>query len=369
MTAKRARKGKGSIYADVKRGLYVGEITIRGKRHRVYGPTKVATRDRLNALINGDDEHLPAAELPDGPNLRQLLEEWLRRDVSGRDVAPATVVAHRWAADHITSVAGHLNVASLTVAEVESALEVLHTDTGMSRASFVKVRSSWRQALQYAARRGVVTSNVAADALLPAGAARRVARRSLEPDEARTLLAVLRTTPDGLLFGLSLRLGLRPGEAAALQWRDIDLDRGVLSVNRSRQLDGRGRPVIVDDLKVESARRTLGMPADVIDWLREHRASSGRLPTAEALLFGGPSYPSTDRAALDDLCTTAQVPRIRPNELRHSCASLLIDEGAPIERVADLLGHNSTRMVDLVYRHRVRPSIDTAVSSDWTVAR
>jgi len=262
-TKRRARKGTGTIYKDDKRNLYVGQITIRGKRHRVYGPTKVATREKLNTLIRGDDKSAPLVERPDGPNMRHLLEEWLRRDVAGRDVAPATIAAHRWAADHVISIAGHLSVATLTVSEVETALEMLHTDTDMSRASLVKVRSSWRQSLQYAARRGIVTSNVAADALLPAGAARRVSRQSLEPDEARALLAVLRATPDGLLFGLSLRLGLRPGEAAALQWRDIDIEKGVLSVNRSRQLDGRGRPVIVDDLKVESARRTLGMPSDV----------------------------------------------------------------------------------------------------------
>ena len=54
-----------------------------------------------------------------------------------------------------------------------------------------------------------------------------------------------------------------------------------------------------------------------------------------------------------------------PNELRHTGLSLLADQGAPNELLAQLAGHRSTRMVDEVYRHRIRPSVDTAVNFDW----
>ena len=54
-----------------------------------------------------------------------------------------------------------------------------------------------------------------------------------------------------------------------------------------------------------------------------------------------------------------------PNELRHTGLSLLADQGAPNELLAQLAGHRSTRMVDEVYRHRIRPSVDTAVTFDW----
>jgi integrase len=50
-----------------------------------------------------------------------------------------------------------------------------------------------------------------------------------------------------------------------------------------------------------------------------------------------------------------------PHELRHSCLSLLSDKGVPLEKLADLAGHSSTRMTAEVYRHRVAPSVDAAV--------
>jgi len=46
--------------------------------------------------------------------------------------------------------------------------------------------------------------------------------------------------------------------------------------------------------------------------------------------------------------------------MRHSTASLLSAEGVPLERVADTLGHDGTRMVREVYRHAIAPTVDAA---------
>jgi integrase len=51
---------------------------------------------------------------------------------------------------------------------------------------------------------------------------------------------------------------------------DLDLDNGVVHIRRGMQLR-RGRPKIVDDLKTTRSRRSLGLSADVVDWLAEHR--------------------------------------------------------------------------------------------------
>lgn len=51
-----------------------------------------------------------------------------------------------------------------------------------------------------------------------------------------------------------------------------------------------------------------------------------------------------------------------PYEMRHTAASLLSDDGVPLEHVADLLGHDGTRMVAQVYRHAVAPTVDVAAA-------
>ena len=61
-------------------------------------------------------------------------------------------------------------------------------------------------------------------------------------------------------------------------------------------------------------------------------------------------------------------PTVKPNELRHSCASLLADMGVMHEQIADLLGHSSTEMLEQTYRHRLRAVQSIAVDADWVKA-
>lgn len=364
----RARKGTGSVYWDVARNRWVGEITLDGQRRKVHADSRAEARDKLNDIIRG--VVVPPVSTTTAPTVARLFESWLARDVAGRDLAPSTIVTHKWCAGLWVEVIGNLSVDQLTVTVVEEALDLIHARHQLGRASMVKSLSTLRQALRFALRRSWVTTNAADGALVPATARRPVRRTALAPGDARRLLDQLGHEDGGLLWALSLRLGLRPGEAAGLDWEDVDLTNGTINVRRTLQTDERGAVSAVDRLKVESSRRTLGIPSDLAPWLRQHRANQ----PVVALSGSGPLFPGVDpskaRKQLAAICGRAGVPHIRPNELRHSCASLLIDSGARIEEVADLLGHTSTRMLDSTYRHRLRPVVDiaSAPEHDWTKA-
>jgi integrase len=60
---------------------------------------------------------------------------------------------------------------------------------------------------------------------------------------------------------------------------------------------------------------------------------------------------------LTAICKQAGIPRITPNELRHTATSLANDAGVRFEELADQLGHKDVRMVSQVYRHRIRPTV------------
>jgi integrase len=110
-----------------------------------------------------------------------------------------------------------------------------------------------------------------------------------------------------------------------------------------------------------------------VDELRGHRARQAQQRLAasawgdERLVFPSRAGTVLDsrnvRRELSAACVAADVPVIRPNELRHTAASLMVDAGQALEQVADYLGHGSTRMLDFTYRHRVRPSADAAVET------
>ena len=71
---------------------------------------------------------------------------------------------------------------------------------------------------------------------------------------------------------------------------------------------------------------------------------------------------SVDPSPIIEFASPPGLGRWTPNELRHSAASLLSASGVPLEVIADVLGHASTRMLEQHYRHQVRPSIDAHVS-------
>lgn len=371
--------GTGSIYPDKNNPKrLIGEIIIDGKRHRVSARTKTGIEAQLRALT----AKRAVGELGDRKStVNDIAESFMKREVpnlsrNGRPLSPSTLETYEWAIGIITDELGPLKLHSLSVSNVETMLDLL-ADRGMSKASLIKIRSKLSQVIAFAERRGRVHRNVARLAQLPANATPARVRNALVPDDARKLLAALRNERNGAMYGLSLLLGLRPGEAAGLFWEDLDLDSATPTVNVTRgvRLENGGAS-ISDELKTTASKRTIELTADMAAWLKAHRRDQiqERMISIrwldDRLVFATPTGrvtdPSKNRKSLVGICELAGVPRTLPNELRHSCASLLADEGVPNEAIADLLGHATTRMVDSTYRHRLRPVVSVAARAMWS---
>jgi integrase len=226
------------------------------------------------------------------------------------------------------------------------------------------------QALAVAERRGKVGRNVARIAEMPATRPSRE-RRSLTREQAAALVAAAAEDRLGALIVTGLMLGLRPGELAGLQWTAVDLKSGRLMVDGSLKRE-RGQ-LRLGETKTPRSRRPLTLPPPVVETLRAHRQRqreerlrAGRAWADTGLVFctevGTAIDPSNLRRAFRRVTERAGLGRWTPNELRHSAASLLSDAGVPLEVIADVLGHASTRMLERHYRHQVRPSLDAHVA-------
>lgn len=130
------------------------------------------------------------------------------------------------------------------------------------------------------------------------------------------------------------------------------------------------------DTKTCRSRRTLALPQRCIDVLRKRRAEQD----GERLLAGDQWHDSglvfttmlgtqMDAANVrrDFRHALELVPGIHPDEwtprdLRHSFVSLLSDAGVPIEEISRLVGHSGTTVTELVYRHQLRPVIQTGAT-------
>ena len=205
-------------------------------------------------------------------------------------------------------------------------------------------------ALADAERWGNVQRNAAA--LVPSP--RRKATRlddALDIEEAAMVIEAARGDRLEALAVLVLSTGLRQGEALRLRWGDIDLTHATLMVTRS---------------KTPSGVRTIALPGFVVSALRAHRARQ-REERMAAVLWADPSLafttllgePIPRRNALrwwHGLCERARVRRRRFHASRPTAATLMLNNGVPLEVVSKTLGHAGLAITADVYA-KVRPEL------------
>jgi len=184
--------------------------------------------------------------------------------------------------------------------------------------------------------------------------------KSWTADEARKFLAATKGDRLGFAWALLLTRGLRRGELCGLRWADVDLDGGVLIVNRTRVVvDGK---TIDSTPKTAAGRRPVPLDASLVGIFRSHKARQARerLSAGEAysdgdyLLaneIGEPYHPDTISQWFDDAIMASGLPRIRLHDSRHTAASLMLAAGVPTKVVSDLLGHASPTITLAIYAH------------------
>ena len=213
-----------------------------------------------------------------------------------------------------------------------------------------------RAALQDAVVDGLISENPARNLRL----AHRYRPRfsPLTGDEAKLLLKAARSDRLFALYAVALALGLRRGEALGLRWQDVDLVDGVIFVRQSLQRLG-GR-LVFGPVESDESERVIGLPAPCLAALREHkiRQEAERKVTGErwqdfGLVFttghGTPIEPRNLNRHFVRLLDAAGLRRVRFHDLRHSCATLLDEQGVPIEKIQDVLGHSSPTITKLIY--------------------
>ena len=368
--------GEGSVYqegakkarelGEAPTGRWVAQVRVEGKYRRTFHPTEAAAKRALKKLVAAVDSGQGVAD--GNLTLGDLLSRWEAKVLAGRDIAPRTAETYRWALGVLRADLGARRVRKLSADTIEAAFDV-RASAGMSRASLVKIRSVLGQALDWSMRRGLVGSNVARVVELPAEARRTPLGRALTVEQAKTLLREAEGDRLHALWLVMLMLGLRPGEATGLSWVDVDVKAGIVHVRRSLKFGEGGTLRVDEQLKTSRSRRSLDAPPAVIVALKAHRKrqiaerlDAGPMWTnPDDLVFttavGSPINPSNLPRSFARLTTSAGLGVWHPHELRHSAASIMSAAGLPLERVADVLGHDGTRMTALVYRHAVTPTV------------
>lgn len=180
--------------------------------------------------------------------------------------------------------------------------------------------------------------------------------RFLSDEERRRLLETANHDVNpriGPLARLALLTGMRQGELLGLRWSDVDLDRGLASLQQTK--GGTGRAVALAPAAVAILRELHGRR--VVGW--RHVFAS---PPA-----GKSTFP---RDAWERALQDAEIADFRFHDLRHSFASYLLSAGATLPELAAALGHRTLAMVqryahlERAHAHRVVAKVAERIESD-----
>ena len=242
------------------------------------------------------------------------------------------------------------------------------TDRGLDPRTVSYIHTIVHRAFRDAVRWGRLARNPA-DAADPPRVAYKSGRvHAWDGGTLRAFLDACRTEKDPLypLWVLLATTGLRRGEALGLRWADVDLDAGrlrvVQTVIQTRSTVSIGEP------KTDRGRRSMKLDHGTVDVLRalRHRTNQERLLTGpdfvdQGLVFhqpdGGWLRPDAVSATFLRRAARHGMPRLTVHGLRHTWATLALEQGIHPRVVQERLGHSTIAITLGIYSH-VSPTLD-----------
>lgn len=293
---------------------------------------------------------------PADQTLAEFFADWLKT-VEARGLAAKTVRDYRQMAAHPLNAFGHKALNKVTPWDIQQ----LYTAMAESHSSRTinYVHTVLKRALADAVDWGLIVSNPAAKAKAPRGQRQPV--EILTPDEARQLLDATRGTRWHTLWALMLHTGLRPGEAIAIRWQDIQWDAQTLRVMQA--VSGDGSRKILGPTKTERSTRPIALGSHMMALLRAWQAEqalqrevAGTQWEDHDLVFctrtGSLLSPrNVARAFKQDLQRAGLPTTLHPHCLRHTMASHWLAAGQSIKVVSERLGHTSVAFTLQTYAH------------------
>lgn len=355
------RRGKASWRLKFEGGERDPATGARRTRYvTVRGTKKEAQAELVRRLAAVDSG---TAVDPSTVTIAEYLRGWLDTDV---DLSPKTLERYRQLAEQqIIPHLGATLLQKLRPAQIHDWQGRILKSGGkggrpLSARTVGHARRVLHRALERGLRLEMVSRNVAHVVSAPkVNQAEVVILSAEEIAEVLTRLAGHALHP---VAALALATGMRRGELCGLAWGALDLDAGTVRVERSLEETDAG--LRFKGPKTRYGRRSVSLPASVLDVLRDHRRQQlerrlllglGR-PGADDLVFalpdGSPWPPDKLSRDWGNVVRDRRLPRVRLHGLRHSHASALIAAGVDILTVSRRLGHGSAAITLDVYAHR-----------------
>jgi len=335
---------------------------VGGKRYtKAFHGTKRAAQTELRRLLKSADDGQHVA--PDKTTLADYLRGWLDNETS---CSPKTMERYRQLVDmQINPHLGATLLQNLRPAQIAEWHALLLRCGGMngrplSAHTVSNVHRVLHRGLERAVALEVIMRNVAS--AVPPPKIRPKEIEILNPDQIGAMLAGLAGHFLHPIAVFAIGTAMRRGEICALAWSAVDLEGATVRVERSLEQTRAG--IRVKTPKTRSGHRTVSLPTNVVDVLREHRRQQleqrlmlglGR-PGDDDLVFcrvdGSPHWPDNLSRDWARTVRRLKLPIVSFHALRHSSASALIAAGLDVGAVSRRLGHANPATTLRVYTHQ-----------------
>ncbi len=382
---RRRGSGEGTI---VKRrdGRYAAAVTLRnGKRKWLYAKSRREVATKLTVVLKSVQD---GALIPlERENLSQFATRWL--EWVEPNLKPSTHL--RYASDirlHIVPELGRMPLKNITP-DVLQHLYTLKLNQGLSSTSVHHVHVVIHRLLSQAVKWELVSRNSAA--LVDSPRPQKTDMQTLDATQVRQLI---RSTSDhrlGALVMLAAVTGIRQGELLGLRWSDMELsqglkeddskrknlhserDDGVIHIRRTLRACRGGFEF--GEPKTSRSKRTIVIRPYVVSRLRTHRAKQ-----MEEMLAIGPSWNHSDliftntigghltpqnflRRDFKPMLEYAGLPDVNFHSLRHTAATLALNQGVSVVDVSAMLGHANSHITLTTYAHLMPGSGDRTAAA------
>ena len=361
--AKRRANGEGSIRKRPD-GRWEGRYTAgrdpeTGKTvyKNVLGKTQAEVKAKLKQAIqeNTEVDTLKAAQYTVG----QWMDIWFENYAKIK-VRPTSHQTYRGYIDnHIKPNIGKIQLGKLTTLELQKLykkllskgrvdrIEAKGQPKGLSPKTVLNIHQVISSAMDFARSQKLIAVNPADSCALP-----KLEHREMKTLPAEQLASFLREAKESGVFEMyyiELATGLRRGELLGLKWEDLDLEQGTLRVQR--QVSRINGEVVEAPLKTKNSYRTISLGGDAVGILNEQRKKCGGSEYVFPSPTGGPISPDSVIQMLHRVLKRAGLPKVRFHDLRHTFATVALQNGVDIKTVSGMLGHYSAGFTLDTYAH------------------